>query len=132
MTEMRVIRPEERSRATASTPGMDRQVGVGAETVGAEGIWSAYVEVAPGVKSGAHHHGDVESAIYIIKGRARFRFGEHLEKAIEVKTGDFIFVPPLVVHQEMNLSDSEPIEMIVSRPKENVVVNVDIPEAKEV
>jgi uncharacterized RmlC-like cupin family protein len=84
------------------------------------------------VKSGAHHHGEIESAIYIISGRARFRYGEHLEHIIEANAGDFIYVPPYIVHQEINASEAEPVEMIVTRgSQENIVVNVDIPEAKE-
>jgi uncharacterized RmlC-like cupin family protein len=82
MAEMRVVRPNERDRSTAQTPGMDRAEGVGACTVGASGIWAGHVTVAPGVKSGAHHHGEIESAIYIISGRARFRYGERLEHVL--------------------------------------------------
>jgi uncharacterized RmlC-like cupin family protein len=132
MAEMRVVRPNERDRSTAQTPGMDRAEGVGACTVGASGIWAGHVTVAPGVKSGAHHHGEIESAIYVISGRARFRYGERLEHTIEANAGDFIYVPPYIVHQEINASEAEPVEMIVTRgSQENIVVNVDIPEAKE-
>ncbi|HXH21553.1 MAG TPA: cupin domain-containing protein [Dehalococcoidia bacterium] len=131
MAEMRVVRPHERDRSTAQTPGMDRAEGVGACTVGASSIWAGHVTVGPGVKSGAHHHGETESAIYIISGRARFRYGDHLEHTIEANAGDFIYVPPYIVHQEINASDDEPVEMIVTRgSQENIVVNVDIPEAK--
>jgi uncharacterized RmlC-like cupin family protein len=50
----------------------------------------------------------------------------------EANAGDFIYVPPRIVHQEINASDAEPVEMIVTRgSQENIVVNVDIPEAKE-
>jgi uncharacterized RmlC-like cupin family protein len=133
MAELKLIRPDQRDRSTAQTPGMDRAEGVGACTAGATSIWSGHVTVGPGVKSGAHHHGEVESAIYIISGRARFRYGEHLENMVEANAGDFVYVPAYVVHQEINASDSEPVVMIVSRgSQENVVVNVDIPEAKEV
>ncbi|HEY7269099.1 MAG TPA: cupin domain-containing protein [Dehalococcoidia bacterium] len=132
MAELKLIRPGERDRSTAQTPGMDRAEGVGACTAGASNIWSGHVAVGPGVKSGAHHHGEVESAIYIISGKARFRYGEHLENVVEAKAGDFIYVPAFIVHQELNASADEPVLMIVSRgSQENIVVNVDIPEAKE-
>lgn len=128
-SEVRVVRPEERDRSTAQTAGMQREAGVAASTVGAEKIWVGYVTMAPGVKSGAHHHGPVESSIYIISGRARFRFGAKLEQTVEAGPGDFVYVPPEAVHQEMNLSDDEPITMIVARNgQENVVVNVEIQE----
>jgi uncharacterized RmlC-like cupin family protein len=65
----------------------------------------------------------------VISGRARFRFGPKLEQTVEAGPGDFIYVPPEAVHQEINLSDGEPIEMIVARDgQENVVVNVDAEE----
>ena len=84
------------------------------------------------MKSGAHHHGPVESAIYIISGRARFRFGERLEHTAEAGPGDFVFVPPEAVHQEINPDPDTPIEMIVSRNgQENIVVDVEMPEAEE-
>src|SRR5512145_2116645 len=132
MPEMRVVRPQERDRSTMQTTGMDRAEGVGALTTGASSIWSGHVTVGPGVKSGAHHHGEVESAIYIISGHARFRYGDHLEQTVEAGPGDFIYVPARIVHQEINASGTEPVTMVVSRgSQENVVVNVDIPEAKE-
>ena len=127
--ELRVVRPDERDVATAQTPGMQRAAGVAASTVGAEQLWLGHVTMAPGMVSGAHHHGAVESAIYIISGRARFRFGQRLEREIEAGPGDFVFVPPKVVHQELNMDDNTPVEMIVGRSgQENVVVNVDVEE----
>ncbi len=106
---------------------MHREAGVAASTVGAERIWVGHVTMAPGMESGAHHHGPVESGIYIISGRARFRFGEKLAEAIDVAAGDFIYVPPEAVHQEINLDQDAAVEAIVVRDgQENVVVNVEI------
>ena len=130
--ELRVIRPRDRDRGTAQTPGMEREAAIAASTVGAERLWTGYVTMAPGFRSGAHHHGPSESSIYIISGRARFRFGDRLEHTVEVGAGDFVYVPPRLVHQEINMDESEPVEVIVSRDgQENVVVNVDVPEAEE-
>ncbi len=129
MAELRVVRPQERDKGTAQTPGMHREAGIAASTVGAEKIWVGHVTMEPGMKSGAHHHGPVESSIYIISGHARFRFGDKLEEMVEVGPGDFVYVPPEVVHQELNADDNAPVEMIVARDgQENVVVNVEIPE----
>ena len=127
--EIRVVRRHERDKSTAQTAGMQREAGVAASTVGAEKIWVGYVTMAPGAKSGAHHHGPVESSIYIISGRARFRFGTRLERTVEAGPGDFVYVPPEAVHQEINVDPSAQIEMIVARDgQENVVVNVEIQE----
>jgi uncharacterized RmlC-like cupin family protein len=129
MPEVRVIRPHERDTSTAQTPGMHRAEGAGAKTVGAEGIWVGHVTVDRGVRSGPHHHGELESVIYLISGSARFRYGERLEHAVEAQAGDFVFVPPYLVHQEINVSDDFQVEMIVARSsQENIVVNVDVPE----
>jgi uncharacterized RmlC-like cupin family protein len=130
--EVRLIKPAQRDTSTAQTPGMHRAEGVGAKTVGAEGIWVGHVSVDKGVHSGPHHHGHLESAIYVISGRARFRYGERLENVVEAEAGDFIFVPPFLVHQEINASADEPVDMIVSRnSQENIVVNVDVADAAD-
>ncbi len=130
MKELRVVKPHERDTSTAQTPGMQREAGVAASTVGAERIWVGHVTMAPGMKSGAHHHGPVESGIYIIAGRARFRFGDKLEQEVEVAAGDFIYVPPQAIHQEINLDENVLVEAIVVRDgQENVVVNVEMDEA---
>jgi uncharacterized RmlC-like cupin family protein len=129
--DLRVIHPGDRDCGTTQTPGMDRQEGVGRLTVGAATLWSGHVTVAAGVKSAPHHHGDTESAIYVISGRARMRWGERLENVVDAGPGDFIYVPPFLPHQEINASDEEEVAMIVSRSPENVTVNLDIPEPEE-
>ncbi|MBI4497797.1 MAG: cupin domain-containing protein, partial [Chloroflexi bacterium] len=115
MPDLTVVRPAERDRATAQTPGMVREAGVSRETVGATTIWSGYVKTPPGSASGAHHHGDCETAIYVLSGRVRFSYGPKLDRTVEVGPGDFVFVPPIEVHVEENLSATEPVEFIVSR-----------------
>ena len=126
--ELRVVQASELTLDPVQTPGMSRYAGIAAHTVGAEKLWVGYVTLAPGVRSGAHHHGDCESAIYIIKGHARFRFGPSLDRSISASAGDFVYVPPRAIHQEINLSDTEAIEMIVTRDKqENVTINVELP-----
>lgn len=128
VTGIRVVRPGQRSRSTVQTAGMAREAGVAPETCGSAGLWAGFVSTPPATVSGVHHHGDCESAIYILRGRARFLFGERLEQAVEVEAGDFLYVPPLVIHQERNLSGSEPLELIVARNcSEMLVVNVPDP-----
>jgi uncharacterized RmlC-like cupin family protein len=126
--EVRVIKPDQRDSSTAQTPGMNRAEGCGANTVGAEHLWVGHVSVDKGVRSGPHHHGELESAIYLISGQARFRYGDNLEHTVEAGPGDFVFVPPYLVHQEINASDATPVDMVVARSsQENIVVNVDLP-----
>ena len=125
---IKVVRPADRDCSTAQTTGMVREAGVSQQTTGAQTIWSGYVKTPPGVASGVHHHGDCESAIYIISGRARFTWGDRLQFSAEVGPGDFLFVPPNEIHMEENLSDTEPVELLVSRGcTEMLVVNVPDP-----
>jgi uncharacterized RmlC-like cupin family protein len=112
---------------TAQTPGMERAAAINAARVGAQKIWAGTVKIAPAAKTGAHHHGDLESVIYVLRGRARMRWGEALEFVAEAGPGDFIFVPPFVPHQEINAGTDEPLECVLMRSGgEAVVVNLDI------
>ncbi len=130
MSEIRIINPAQRDASTAQTPGMSRIAGVSAATCGSSGVWMGRFTNEPGFRSGAHHHGDVESAIYVISGRLRMRWGERLEHAADAAAGDFIFVPARLVHQEINVSDSEGVVAILARGgQENVVVNVEMTES---
>ncbi|MCX6024452.1 MAG: cupin domain-containing protein [Chloroflexi bacterium] len=130
MPGIQVIRPGDRDANTVQTTGMVREAGVCETTTGATTIWSGYVKTPPGTVSGAHHHGDCETAIYVLSGRARFFFGETLEHVVEVAQGDFLYVPPNEVHVEQNLSETEPLEFIVSRGCSGIVV-VNVPDPRE-
>jgi uncharacterized RmlC-like cupin family protein len=111
---------------TAQTPGMSRAAAITRARVGAEKLWAGTVTIQPSAKTGAHHHGDLESVIYVVKGKARMRWGERLEFVAEAGPGDFIYVPPYVPHQEINAAD-EPLECVLLRSgQEPVVVNLDI------
>lgn len=112
---------------TAQTPGMNRAAAINYARVGAQKIWAGTVSIHPNAKTGAHHHGHLESVIYVLKGRARMRWGERLEYTAEAGPGDFIYVPPYVPHQEINASTEETLECVLVRSdKETVVVNLDI------
>jgi uncharacterized RmlC-like cupin family protein len=112
---------------TPQTPGMNRAAAINRARVGAEKIWAGTVHIHPNAKTGAHHHGDLESVIFVVKGRARMRWGESLEYVAEAGPGDFIFAPPYVPHQEINASPDEVLECVLVRSgQEPVVVNLDI------
>ena len=131
--QVRIVRPHERDATTAQTPGMARVAGVSANTCGSSSIWMGEVVTEPGFRSGAHHHGDVESAIYVLRGTYRFRWGARLEHSADGGAGDFIFVPAQVLHQEINTSTTEGLVFVLARgSQENVVVNVEVPEAAEI
>jgi uncharacterized RmlC-like cupin family protein len=124
---VRVIKASQLDPNTAQTPGMSRAAAINYARVEAQKIWAGTVTIHPNAKTGAHHHGALESVIYVVRGRARMRWGERLEYVAEAEAGDFIFVPPYVPHQEINASSDEPLECVLVRSdNEAVVVNLEI------
>ena len=124
---VRVIPGNQLDANTAQTPGMDRKAAINFARVGAQKLWAGTVTIHANAKTGAHHHGHLESVIYIVNGRARMRWGEHLEFTAEAGPGDFIYVPPYVPHQEINASSDETLSCVLVRSdSEAVVVNLDI------
>ena len=129
---VRVIPGDQLDPNTAQTPGMNRAAAINFARVGAEKLWAGTVTIHAGAKTGAHHHGELESVIYVLKGRARMRWGEALEFVAEAGPGDFIYVPPFVPHQEINASDDETLECVLVRSGgDAVVVNLDIAPAEQ-
>src|SRR5204863_2426976 len=125
---VRVVHADELDVNTPQTPGMDRAAAITTARAGAEKLWAGTVMINADAKTGAHHHGPVESVIYVVSGRARMRWGDKLEFVAEAGPGDFIYVPPYVPHQEINASDDQPLSCVLVRSgQEPVVVNLDIP-----
>lgn len=128
---VKVIRPNERDGGTAQTPGMKREAGISAALTDSKGLWMGTAVNSPGASSGAHHHGQNESGIYILRGRVRFRWGENLEHVVDTEPGDFIFVPPFEIHLEENLDPENEAELLLARnSQEQIVVNVPDPRGK--
>jgi len=124
---VRVVKAGQLDANTPQTPGMTRAVAINHARVGAEKLWAGTVTIHPNAKTGAHHHGEIESVIYVVRGRARMRWGAALEFVAEAEPGDFIYVPPFVPHQEINASPDEPLECVIVRSgQEPIVVNLDI------
>src|SRR5213080_795678 len=128
---VRIVKSGELDPNTPQTPGMTRAAAIDRARAGAEKLWAGTVTIHPNAKTGAHHHGELESVIYVLKGRARMRWGERLEFVAEADPGDFIYVPPYVPHQEINAARDEPLECVVVRSgQEPIVVNLDIAPAE--
>ncbi|MDE3230221.1 MAG: cupin domain-containing protein [Chloroflexota bacterium] len=129
---VRIIHADQFDTNTPQTPGMNRAAAVTAASCGANRLWAGTVNIHPDAKTGPHHHGALESVIYVISGRARMRWGERLEFAAEAGPGDFIFVPPHVPHQEINARPDEPLTCVIVRSDQQpVVVNLDITPAEQ-
>src|SRR3954453_5613732 len=128
---VRIVRAGELDSNTPQTPGMTRAAAITAARTGAEKLWAGTVVIHPDAKTGAHHHGPVESVIYVVSGRARMRWGERLEFVAEAGPGDFIHVPPYVPHQEINADADEPLSCVLVRSGQDpVVVNLDLPDVE--
>ena len=110
---------------------MTRAAAITTARAGAEKLWAGTVVIHADAKTGAHHHGPVESVIYVVSGRARMRCGNRLEFTAEAGPGDFIYVPPFVPHQEINASTEQQLSCVVVRSgQEPVVVNLDLPDVE--
>lgn len=117
---------------TPQTTGMQREAAVNRASVGAERIWAGTVTIEPGARTGPHHHGELESVIYVVAGKARMRWGERLEYVASAGPGDFIYVPPFVPHQEINDDpDSHLACVLVRSDQEPIVVNLELVPAEE-
>ena len=124
---VRIVRNDQLDFNTPQTPGMTRAAAINRALAGANKLWAGTVTIQPNAKTGPHHHGALESIIFVVQGRARMRWGEQLEYWAEAGPGDFIFVPPLVPHQEINAQADQPLECVVVRSdQEPIVVNLDI------
>src|SRR6202451_2279187 len=124
---VKIVHSDQLDANTPQTPGMTRAAAITHARAGADKLWAGTVTVQPAARTGAHHHGELETVLYIIRGRARFRWGDRLEFVEEAGPGDFIYVPPFVPHQEMNARPDEPVEAVVVRSGQDpIVVNLDI------
>jgi uncharacterized RmlC-like cupin family protein len=129
---VRVVHADELDLNTAQTPGMNRAAAITYARAGAAKLWAGTVVIHANAKTSAHHHGPVESVIYVVSGRARMRWGEQLEFVAEAGPGAFIFVPPYVPHQEINASEVEPLCCVLVRSGQDpVVVNLAIAAVEE-
>jgi uncharacterized RmlC-like cupin family protein len=119
------VRAGELSGDTGQTSGMARFEAISGKSAGSEKLWMGQTHVAPGAKSGDHHHGEAETAIYIVSGTPAFVFAEGDEEVrFETKPGDYIFVPPYVPHREENPGSTEAVVVIARSSQEGVVVNL--------
>jgi uncharacterized RmlC-like cupin family protein len=90
-------------------------IGISGKTVGARGIAMHVVVIPPGARAEPHLHVGYETGIYVIEGRVLTRWGEKLEHEVVSEAGDFLYVPPGVPHEAVNLSATEPARAVVAR-----------------
>lgn len=123
---VKVVRGNNLDPNTPQTPGMTRAAAITHAATGATKLWAGTVTVNPHAKTGPHHHGELETVLYIVRGYARMRWGDNLEYTETAGAGDFIYVPPFVPHQEIN-AGAEVCEAVVVRSGQDpVVVNLEL------
>jgi uncharacterized RmlC-like cupin family protein len=124
---VRVIRTHERSATTAQTMGIRREAAIAPETTGSAALWMGIATTPAGTMSAWHHHGECETGIYVLRGRARFSWGLNGMQSAEVGPGDFLAVAPRAIHREEALGDEEFV-MVVARGCSGILsVSVDGP-----
>jgi uncharacterized RmlC-like cupin family protein len=122
---LRHARASELSSDTAQSSGMTRREAVSAKTVGSEKVWMGQTHVAPRTASANHHHGESETAIYVVSGHPVFVFAQDGEEVrLTPEPGDYVFVPPWTPHREENPGDEEAIVVLARSSQEAIVVNL--------
>ena len=111
-----LVRPTQTHLTKQQLPNFE---GISARTAGAQALCMHIVVIPPGGKAVAHYHNGYETTIYIIKGRAETKYGDNLEKSSINEAGDFLFIPPNVPHQPINLSETEEVVAVVARNDPN-------------
>ena len=123
--EVRVVKPLQFDDRTPQTPGMLRLAAVSHRLVGSETLWAGVMLVEPNTASSVHHHGPLETVVYMVSGESKVRWGSRLEHEVDLEPGDFLFIPPFVPHQEINPSPDQHTEWVVVRSgREAVVVHL--------
>ena len=124
---VKIVHADELDTKTPQTSGMTRAAAITHARTGASKLWAGTMVVRPDAKTGPHHHGELETVLYVVRGRVRMRWGDHLELCGEAHPGDFIYVPPYVPHQEITASPNEVCEAVVIRNGQDpIVVNLDV------
>ena len=122
------VRPQATHLTKQDLPNFE---GISARTAGSKHLCMHLVIIPPGGKAVAHYHGGYETVIYIIQGRAETRYGPNLEQSSINEAGDFLFIPPPLPHQPVNLSDTEQVIAVVARNDPNEQESVVIFNPKE-
>ncbi len=125
---LRHVRAGEVSSETAQSSGMQRYAAISHGQVGSERLWMGQTHVAPQTHSADHHHGEAETAIYVVSGHPEFVFLDSdsgNERRLQAAPGDYIFVPPYTPHREENNDpDQEAVVVIARSTQEAIVVNL--------
>jgi uncharacterized RmlC-like cupin family protein len=122
-----VVSPDRFDLDTAQTPGSERRAAIRPSLGITSSMWGGLFEVAPGSRTGVHHHGEQETIAFVLSGVCEVRWGAKGEFLAHAKAGDFIHVPAFLPHMERNLSKIEPFRWVVVRST-SIPIVVNLPE----
>lgn len=124
-SEVRVVKPLQFVDRTPQTTGMRRLAAISHLLVGSESLWAGVMLAEPTTTSAVHHHGHLETVVYVLSGTSRVKWGSRLEHEVDLEPGDFLLIPPYMPHQEINPSPDQTTTWVVVRSgREAVVVNL--------
>ena len=109
---VRALRPE---REVLTRQRLPYFVGISGQSAGARGLSMHMVVIPPGARAEPHAHRGHETAIYVLEGRVETRYGAGLAESVVSEAGDFLFIPPDVPHEAINLSATESARASVAR-----------------
>ena len=113
------------SEDSAQSGGLELLTGIGRGNAPATRIWLGKANNEPGARSLPHHHGEAETAFYVISGHLRLYFGESFVEYVDAREGDFVFVPPNMPHVEANMNLDARLSVLVARSPKDILVNLD-------
>ena len=120
--EVRVVKPLQFVDRTPQTTGMRRLAAISHTLVGSEALWAGVMLAEPDTASSVHHHGPLETVVYVLSGKSKVRWGTRLEHEVDLEPGDFLLIPPYMPHQEMNPSPDQPTTWVVVRSGQEAVI----------
>jgi uncharacterized RmlC-like cupin family protein len=121
-TGVRLIKPLQFDGRTPQTTGMVRLAAISNLLVGSEALWAGVMLAEPGTAGSVHHHGPQETVVYVLAGRSKVLWGSRLEHDVDLEAGDFLYIPPYMPHQEINLSPDRATQWVVVRSGAEAVV----------
>jgi len=120
--EVRVVKPLQFVDRTQQTTGMRRLAAISHLLAGSESLWAGVMLAEPNTTSSVHHHGPLETVVYVLSGTSKVRWGSRLEHDVDLEPGDFLLIPPYMPHQEINPSPDQPTTWVVVRSGQEAVI----------
>ena len=126
--DVQLVKPLQFDEHTPQTSGMRRLAAISNLLVGSEELWAGVMLAEPNTASSVHHHGPLETVVYVLSGQSKLRWGSRLQHEVDLETGDFLFIPPFMPHQEINPSPDQATQWVVVRSGREAVI-VDLKES---